>query len=402
MKTRSATITTARNFALFTLAVLLTGSKKLLLPSLVATFVAAQALAQGGTWTTIAPMPTAVLQASGVAFDGKFYVIDGYGSGSPQNVPPQVYDPLTNSWSFKAGDPVDRAEAVAGVINNRIYVAEGWIHSDSNNSTTALEIYDPAADSWAAGAPSLVARGDSAAAVIGGKLYITGGSTYWQNAGIATLEIYDPNANTWSTGAPIPVAPKRAVGAALNGKFYVVGGGVGGNPFPATANVYIYDPTSNTWTSGAPMPSPRIYAGGGVINGKLYITGGSSADGTDNPVVVYDPIMDSWSAAAAEPTPRSGAAAAVVGCKLNVEVASARKVQPAPPARKALPGSVWFRALISSCHRAPPRRPGSPRSARAVSNSKISAAKIRMSPSTFFGRIRTRSRRFWNFVLPIP
>jgi hypothetical protein len=289
-----------------------------IITALAAFTFASDALAQG-TWTTIAPMPTAVLQASGVAMGGKFYVIDGYDSaGTWPSAHPQVYDPIANSWSFKAADPVPRAEVAAGVINNKIYVAEGWINSDSNNPTSALEIYDPATDSWTAGAPSLVARGWSATAVIGGKIYITGGTTYWQNPGIATLEIYDPNINTWSTGAPIPVAPKGAVGAALNGKFYIVGGGAGGNPFLATANVYIYDPTSNTWTSGVPMPSPRMFAAGGVINGKLYITGGSSADGTDNPVVVYDPITDSWSAAAAEPTPRNAAAAAAVGCKLFV------------------------------------------------------------------------------------
>ncbi|PYK39557.1 MAG: hypothetical protein DME60_09605 [Verrucomicrobia bacterium] len=52
---------------------------------------------EADTWTTIAPMPAGVLQSSGVACGGNFYVIDGYGSGSPQNVPPQVYDPVSNS-----------------------------------------------------------------------------------------------------------------------------------------------------------------------------------------------------------------------------------------------------------------------------------------------------------------
>jgi Kelch motif len=307
MKTRSATI----------LATIIT--------SLVAFTSASDVLAQG-TWTTIAPIPlptsgVASYEASGVSLGGKFYVID-YGVGYGNPLPLNVYDLVTDSWSLKAADPVLRAETAAGVINNKIYVAEGWggtYGSDSNAPTTALEIYDPATDSWTAGAPSLVARGWSATAVIGGKLYITGGTTYFQNPAIATLEIYDPNSNTWSTGAPIPVAPKKAVGAALNGKFYVVGGGVGAGLI-ATANVYIYDPTTDTWTPGVAMPSPRFGAAGGVINGKLYITGGNITvtDGTDNPVVVYDPITDTWSAGGAEPTPRYAAAAAAVGCKLFV------------------------------------------------------------------------------------
>jgi len=59
MNTRSATI----------LATIIT--------SLLAFTSASDALAQGGTWTTIAPMPIAVVETSGVAVGGKFYVIDG-------------------------------------------------------------------------------------------------------------------------------------------------------------------------------------------------------------------------------------------------------------------------------------------------------------------------------------
>jgi hypothetical protein len=135
-----------------------------IITSLVAFTSASDAIAQG-TWTTIAPMPIAVYGPSGVAFGGKFYVIDGADNGENGGVaPPQVYDPITDSWSFKATDPVRRAETVVGVINNKIYVAEGWagqFGSDSNAPTTALEIYDPATDSWTAGAPSLDARGEA-------------------------------------------------------------------------------------------------------------------------------------------------------------------------------------------------------------------------------------------------
>ncbi len=333
MKTRSATI----------LATIVT--------ALVAFASASDALAQG-TWTTIAPMPTGKVYASGVAFGGEFYVIDGYNtSGTWPMAPPQVYDPIANSWSFKAADPVPRAETAAGVINDKIYVAEGWIQSDSNNPTTALEIYDPATDTWTAGAPSLVARGVSASGVINGRLYITGGrGTHWNGlpgsgGESPTLEIYDAVTNTWSTGAPLPVACDFPVGAAINGKFYVVGGGANG---AATANVFIYDPTTDTWTSGSPMPSPRWLAAGGVINGKLYITGGNSSYGTNNPVVVYDPITDSWSTAAAEPTARSVAAAAAVGSTLfvaggfdNTFSASLSTAEAFTPPRCPQPKGYW-------------------------------------------------------------
>jgi len=281
----------------------------------------ANAVAQNGTWTNVASMSIAGVEASGLAYGGQFYVMGAAANGSIQ--PPQVYDPLTDTWSAKAADPAGRSVLAAGVISNKIYTAEGWINSDANAATTTLEIYDPALNSWTAGANSLVARGQSAAAVIGGKLYITGGNASFAGGDIATLEIYDANANAWSTGAPIPVPSEGAVGAAINGKFYVVGGGVrpaggGVQPDPATASVFIYDPAGDAWKTGAPMPSPRASAVGGVINGKLYITGGTASNGTNNPVFVYDPAADSWSMAAAEPMPRALGAAAALGGKLFV------------------------------------------------------------------------------------
>jgi hypothetical protein len=86
---------------------------------------------------------------SAAVFGGQLYVLDGGGMPAPQ-----VYDPVADSWSFKAADPVVRANPSVGVINNKIYVAEGWINSDSNRATQALEIYDPVANSWTAGKSS--------------------------------------------------------------------------------------------------------------------------------------------------------------------------------------------------------------------------------------------------------
>lgn len=299
MKTRSATI----------LATFIT--------SLVGFTSATHALAQG-TWTSIAPMPIGVsFGSNGIAFGGKFYVIDGTDGTSHV---PQVYDQVTNTWSLKAADPVVRSESSAGVLDSKIYVAEGWLNSDSNNSTSALEIYDPATDSWTAGAPSLIARGLSATAVISGKLYVAGGTAAGY-ANFVNLEIYDPLTNSWSMGAPLPKPLTSAGGAALNGKFYVVGGFVGPSAFnqKITAGVQVYDPVVNAWSLVTRMPTPRANMVVGVINGRLCVTSGNLSDGSRDPSVrIYNPITDRWSSAAAEPTPRSNAAAAVVGIRLFV------------------------------------------------------------------------------------
>jgi len=307
MKTRSATILPA------------------IITSLVALTSVSHALAQGGNWTSIASMPVTpanLATASGAAFGGKFYVIDS-GSGYGVPLPIKVYDPVTDSWSLKAADPVLRGQTAVGVMNNKIYVAEGWdgqFGSDSNAPTKVLEIYDPATDSWASGTSSLIARGLSATAVIGGKLYVAGGTAAGY-ANFADLEIYDPGTNTWSTGASLPNQLTSAGGAAFNGKFYVVGGYVGPSAYnnQITAAVQIYDPVLNTWSTGTPMPTARANMVVGVISGKLCVTSGNVADGSkDGSMVVYDSTTDSWSTAPAEPTGRANAAAVVLGNKLFV------------------------------------------------------------------------------------
>ena len=110
--------------------------------------------AQSGTWESRAPMPQPVAVAAGADSGGQFYVF-----GSPGNSGvsvSQVYDPIVDSWSLRAADPIVRCAATAARISNKIYVAEGWRSAglgfgcDSNLATTALEIYDPATDSPAA------------------------------------------------------------------------------------------------------------------------------------------------------------------------------------------------------------------------------------------------------------
>jgi len=291
-----------------------------MLTALVA-FTSAPLAGAQGTWTSIAPMPIGVsFGSNGVTFGGQFYVIDGTNGTSHA---PQVYDPATNTWSVKAVDPVLRSESAAGVMNNKIYVAEGWggqYGSDSNAPTSALQIYDPATDSWTAGPSSLIARGLSATAVISGKLYIAGGTASGYS-NFADLEIYDSIANTWSVGASLSSQRTSAGGAALNGKFYVFGGYIGPSAFnqQITASVQIYDPVLNTWSLGTPMPAPRAGMAVGILNGKAYMIGGVDSNNSNlSSVSIYDPATDSWSAAADEPTARAYPAAAVVGCKLYV------------------------------------------------------------------------------------
>jgi len=262
------------------------------------------------TWTTKAPALQAVAAAGGAAVNGLFYVMDGSGVGG--RLPPQVYDPVADSWSNKRNDPVRRANTSVGVINDQIYVAEGWINADSNNPTNKLEVYDPVSNTWSNRKSSGIARGGAASAVINGKLYLAGGSSNGGSTQFRNLEIYDPVINRWSQGARMPKATE-GTGDALNGKFYVVGGFQGG---VVTGTLQIYDPATNIWTQGAPLPTPRSGVRAAAINGKLYAIGGNINGVSVATVEIYDPSSNTWTTGTSEPTARYGGAAGVIGSKL--------------------------------------------------------------------------------------
>jgi hypothetical protein len=90
----------------------------------------AQAMAQGGTWTTKTPMPTARALLSAAAVDGIVYAIGGsnFGcdpvhGGSYNTV--EADDPVTDTWtptSTGANDPSPRFGHAAGRRGEALYL----------------------------------------------------------------------------------------------------------------------------------------------------------------------------------------------------------------------------------------------------------------------------------------
>lgn len=274
-----------------------------------------------GTWAARAPLPETRVFASSGVIAGKLYVAGGSDQFGNKPLTTLRYDPSADSWSFTAGTmhiSPGRSNMASGVIGGKLYAAEGWINSDSSSSTTAMEVYDPVTDAWSFGPNSLVARGNSAKAVIDDKLYVTGGAASGLSVVFNQLEVFDPAAETWSLLAPIPLAFAGSGGAAIGGKFYVVGG-YSPSLAMTRSDLQIYDPATNTWTLGPPMPTPRSEPFVDVIGGKLYVVGGNdNILGPRDAVEVFDPTTNTWSTEASAPTARSGAVGGVVGTTLYV------------------------------------------------------------------------------------
>lgn len=281
---------------------------------LFAEFWPASDRAQGASWSTEAPMPTARYGPGADVIDGLLYVASG---ATVSNFPPfprftnlESYDPVSNTWAEKSPIPIGVSSPTAAAIDGKLYVAGGAASQSQGNNISTLQVYDPSSDTWTTNfAPMPVACAGACGGVIDGILYVAGGMNPANTAGVSNLWAYDPNADEWSELAPLPSIRAYAGAAVIDGILYVVGGyGADG----LTNMVEAYDPVTDTWTAMAPMPTTRAYIAVGVVNGILYAVGGITETETVNVVESYDPSSDTWSTAAPMPTARFGAIASSI------------------------------------------------------------------------------------------
>ena len=201
---------------------------------LVFTFVG-QAVAQGGTWETKAPLPffptrdPSTTVAGGIA--GKLYAA-GF-KRFPFAPVLVVYDPKTDTWDTTKAPPPTLRGAKGGVIDGNLFVVGGCINFDCvPGINNVLEMYDAATDTWTIRASMPTARAFVAAAVIAGKLHVVGGNVSCGAActPLTTHEVFDPSAGPsggWSTLAPMPAARNTPAAAAVSycQKLVTVGSG---------------------------------------------------------------------------------------------------------------------------------------------------------------------------------
>src|SRR6187399_1301515 len=97
------------------------------------------------------------------------------------------------TWQTLAPMPSFRQELASAVLDGKVYVMGGL--DENVVSTATVEVYNPATNSWSAAAPLPFIMNHNSAAVAGGRLYCFGGG------GNVTF-VFDPPSNSWSTVAP--------------------------------------------------------------------------------------------------------------------------------------------------------------------------------------------------------
>ena len=176
---------------------------------------------------------------------------------------------VCNTWTLKFPMFQARAGLAAAAIDGKLYAVGGAVHDVGGAAlpVNTLEVYDPVTDRWTFKRRMPTPRLGLAAAAIDGKLYAAGG-----NAGISffnTLEVYDPVANTWTTLAPMPRTRSGLAAAAIGGQLYAAGGSIDG--FTEFNDLQVYQtPAIPTITAGGPT---TFCAGGSVTLTSSSATG---------------------------------------------------------------------------------------------------------------------------------
>lgn len=257
-----------------------------------------------GTFTATANNSTVSRYSSAKAItlpSGKVVV---FGSSDYTNVT-DVFDPNTNSFTRVGNMNRGRHRFGAALLSNGKVLAIGGMYSSGATyySIATVEIFDPVTETWSYTGSLNVARENPVVVVLNnGKVLVTGGmmratgTTY-----LASAEIYDPDTGTFTYVNSMPQARGSATGALMsNGNVFVAGGYNSSNGQMKSA--VIYNPTLNTWTSISSQMNSLHSEGGAVTlllqDGRMLIAGGWSPSLGVWTIDIYNPTTNSFVAAA--------------------------------------------------------------------------------------------------------
>jgi N-acetylneuraminic acid mutarotase len=268
-----------------------------------------------GTWTTLAPMPTARQEVAVVALDNRVYVIGGFGPGGEPVATVEVYDPAANRWEARAPLPVALHHPAAAVAAGRLLVIGGYTGGRiSWTASDAVLQYDADKNTWTTRAPMSAPRGALAVAVLNDRVHAVGGSAKQVSQ---MHEVYDPATNQWALAAPMPTARDHLAAVAFQGRLWALGGRTS---FMGTqySTVEVYDPSTDGWSSAAPLPDGRGGLAAVALSDRILVFGGEKPFRIFNATEMYEVAGSRWIGKTPMPTPRHGIGAAAVAGRVYV------------------------------------------------------------------------------------
>jgi N-acetylneuraminic acid mutarotase len=252
-------------------------------------------------WSLLEFMPEPA-KGAGAAYApnvNKIFVFGGFNTHFSYSNVTRIYDVATGVWSTGTNMPGPRGDMMTNYYDGKIYVIGGFGEFTSNSNESAqpqVWEYDPVANSWDTSRAYMTSPvGRAGTGIINGKIYIAGGLDH-RDAVLNTLYEYDVPSNTWSTKAPMPALNNAPGSAVVAGKLWIFGGKdtpygqeTGSTPGKTQlaaqipyASLIIYDPMANTWTAGPQMAQARSLLGGAAVGNTVVAWGGYNGSSAIN------------------------------------------------------------------------------------------------------------------------
>jgi len=288
-------------------------------------------------WTPAAKSPVERVEAPALVLNDKLYVFGGFDAGLRALPFLDVYDPAKDSWTRLHDMPMKVTHLNPASDGKRVWFAGGFKGPHPGAATDEVWKYDVASDSWSPGPPLPERRAAGALVRLGKNLHYFGGYTADRNTTCAdhwTLSLDD--GKQWKRAAALP-EPKGHVSAiVLHDKIYALGGRLRHDTDPQDMkSCDAYDPATDKWSAIASLPFNRSHfeCSTFLMNGRIVIAGGISDNtpaGTPGvaDVTLYDPAGDSWVALPALPQRLLSPVAALIGDKLIVSTGGLNNSQP--------------------------------------------------------------------------
>ncbi|MGB7156919.1 MAG: kelch repeat-containing protein [Tepidisphaeraceae bacterium] len=272
-------------------------------------------------WKAVAPSPVERAEALGGVYNDKLYVFGGLFTPPGQILGmtrSDVYNPATNKWTRLADMPEKVTHAGVVRVGDVFWFVGGYVGDHPGPGYDHVWKYDVSENAWSRGPDLPANRGAGSAVLIDNKIHFVGGLDETRGADKADHWVLDLDEQSegWKRRKSLPAARNHTSAVSLGGYMYVIGGQLDEEELQEPlSSVYRYDPETDDWDRMKDLPAPRSHTNSStfVMNGRIVVLGGEDGFGAPHRTVyAYDPATDSWTRLSDLPATRSTSVAGVL------------------------------------------------------------------------------------------
>jgi len=225
----------------------------------------------GNTWVQLASMPYPVAELSSIYHNEKIYCFGGntgYNRGEIRSNKVQIYDIVSNTWSYGTSMSVGLSGVLTVLSNGIAYMFGGW---NGTTSTDAVSSYNLNTNAWTDGLsnyPRYTKNELLMGVSINNTIYVFGGYIVQSPTASNRLSKYNVLTDSWESLADIPYALAECAYGIIDNKIFIV---------KENNLAYTYNINDNAWdVERIEYTSFQLFCMPVSKNDGIYIIGGNN------------------------------------------------------------------------------------------------------------------------------